>query len=702
MAAAASAVTDKQVGQAIARMQEFFYENQRPGGSWERKYSGRHRGGETAIVTLALLTSGQSHQDPRIERAIDFLQKTSMNGTYAVSMRAHVWAALPDRFLPLLETDARWLQAAQRHGLFSYGPDGNSRYDHSCTQYGVLGLWEHAKRGGRTPRRFWRDVIGHFLKTQNQDGGWGYRSREGDRSSGSMTAAGLTVLYVGLQELYRNQNQAPAHIRKHIDLGLDWLDRHYTPDTNPFGLNFPYYYLYCIERVALASGIKQLNGMDWFTAGARRILEVEGGTGSIKDGFSETAFALMFLARGRVSVWINKVKIPGAKWNNRPNDIYFLNRYLSDQHEREFNWQVVEIDSDPKSWMNAAMAWLSSSSAPKMTEIQQENLKTYLDLGGMLIANAEMRSTRFKDAIKKLAEQMYPRYPMRPLVVDHPLRMAGAHNGAMAVHNGVRDLIFMPAKDWGLKFQRHRPRGRGSEWFAMEQLFSVAYERHRAYNRLIYPFPTRREGHPRGEVRVARARYDGDWNIEPRCWEPLATYLFNATSLELAYGNIQLDQLEGDSGLALIHLAGVDPVNLMPGELEAIRRFIDSGGTVLVETIGGRGDFSVHVQRQLSDFLGTIPVPLEGRDSIISGQGLPGAVDNRRVTYRAFSVLNLGVDHVPRLAAYRINGRPALVISHEDLSLGAMGLRRAGINGYNSESARNLLINLFLFARNLE
>jgi len=72
------------------------------------------------------------------------------------------------------------------------------------------------------------------------------------------------------------------------------------------------------------------------------------------------------------------------------------------------------------------------------------------------------------------------------------------------------------------------------------------------------------------------------------------------------------------------------------------------------------------------------------------------------VTYRAFSILNLGVDHVPRLAAYRINGRPALVVSHEDLSLGAMGLRRAGINGYSSESARNLLINLFLFARNLE
>ena len=66
-------------------------------------------GGETALVTLALLISGESAQNPKIARALRFLRKIEMKGTYAVAIRAHVWAHLPPEYLPLLNTDASWL-----------------------------------------------------------------------------------------------------------------------------------------------------------------------------------------------------------------------------------------------------------------------------------------------------------------------------------------------------------------------------------------------------------------------------------------------------------------------------------------------------------------------------------------------------------------------------------------------------------------
>src|SRR5690606_31486244 len=103
------------------------------------------------------------------------------------------------------------------------------------------------------------------------------------------------------QQLYRD-SEVPAPIQQALAKGHAWLDKHYTADKNP-GPNYPngsrghdWYYLYGIERVALASGVKTFAGKDWFETGAARILAAEKGTGRIGRSIVNTSFALMFLA----------------------------------------------------------------------------------------------------------------------------------------------------------------------------------------------------------------------------------------------------------------------------------------------------------------------------------------------------------------------------------------------------------------------
>src|SRR5690606_13908951 len=112
----------------------------------------------------------------------------------------------------------------------------------------------------------------------------------------------------------------------------------------------------------------------WFEQGAETILKAERGRGSISGNIVDTSFGLLFLARGRVPVWINKISLPGQDWNNRPNDIYELTDYLSDLRERELSWQVVSIDLDSMQWSNAPVAWISSDDKVELTDAQLQNL----------------------------------------------------------------------------------------------------------------------------------------------------------------------------------------------------------------------------------------------------------------------------------------------------------------------------------------
>src|SRR5688572_27612566 len=68
-------------------------------GTWEKKpardpalkgqdVAGGQWGGETALATYALLAAGESPQEERLAKAIEFLKKAELVGVYALALRA--------------------------------------------------------------------------------------------------------------------------------------------------------------------------------------------------------------------------------------------------------------------------------------------------------------------------------------------------------------------------------------------------------------------------------------------------------------------------------------------------------------------------------------------------------------------------------------------------------------------------------------
>ena len=440
------------------------------------------------------------------------------------------------------------------------------------------------------------------------------------------------------------------------------------------------------------------------------------------------ALSLIFLAHGRVPVWATKLEVPGVPWNNRPNDLYFLSQHISDYREGPVNFYTMSIDHPAEELIATPVAYISSDRALELSPQRMANLRRYLDLGGMLVANPEQGSSAFHASVMTLGEMLYPELQWQRAGEDHPLfsilfNIDHHRHTIQVLNNGVRDLIVLPQHDWGLAWQADRnllaPESRRDTGRLTMNLFALATNRGVLPNRLESDFETRdADVQAQGQVRIGIARHEGNWLIEPAVWDVAGNRLFNATGLEARTVGLpevpalgEADDRGGgpvldlsaiaDSEVDLVHLQGIEAVPLGSSEIDAIRRYVEGGGTVLVETVGGRGEFARDVERQLRGVFDTRrALPVGAEDPLLSGEQI-GGYDVGRISFRRYTTFRLGLPPEPRLRAMYVDDRqrPGVIFSDEDLSLGALGVRRWGIIGYAAEDARRLLTNIALTAR---
>ncbi|MCK4601478.1 MAG: hypothetical protein KAU28_03370, partial [Phycisphaerae bacterium] len=342
----------QRLDRAVAKAAEFLSAQLGEDGTCSSEYqpeSGRHlHGGKTAMIAYALLTAGADPKDPPLAAALSYLEQAELTGIYAVALRANAFAALKGaRYRKGLAADVKWLiEAADPNGAYTYWSAGGktlNTFDNSNNQMAVLGVWAGARVGIPVPMRYWQTVERYWDSQQNKaNGGWGYRP--GSRVYGSMTAAGLATMYICFDNLHRVdfiRCRATGEY-KPIEDGMKWLAANFSVRRNPRHTEYKYYWLYSLERVGLASGRKYIGQHDWYAEGSAHLLATQGANGSWGRGdrVADTAFALLFLVRGRNPVLVNKLRYTG-RWNARPRDMANLTSYLSHTFERTVRWQIV-------------------------------------------------------------------------------------------------------------------------------------------------------------------------------------------------------------------------------------------------------------------------------------------------------------------------------------------------------------------------
>jgi len=713
-----SAVTDENVEQAIQRAVTWILAQRNDEGHWDgdRGSGDLHWAGSTALALLSLLYADQDPRRDEMDDALEWLARQTLNGTYAYGVRAHTLALVPGKkFTSRLSDDLEWLTHAiwprdsKEPGAYDYEGKGpqSGRWDNSVSQYGVLGAWMAADAGLSVDDGYWELVGQHWMSSQKPDGGWGYMAS--NESSGSMTAAGLASLFVVLDQRYADQPKDAGGLLTAISRGLDWMGREYGP-TNPRGdRDWHYYYLYGVERVARASGYKYFRNKDWFRGGAAFLLQEqksEGywrGTGDARNLWN-TSFALMFLCHGRAPLLFNKLQ-HGPDWDNRLRDVAGLTRYVSKNFERLLNWQIVRLDGTMDDLMEAPVLYLYGESKWEFNDVEVQKVREYCQRGGMVFGVAGKDSDEFRSGFEALARRAFPEFPIRAIAAEHPLFSGDVQFPIddpplmLEVHNGVRTLMLLSKRDLANAWNKYSTRGRFAKDFQLAtNVYFYATDKSTIRSRLQTPNIPLRKTEIERTIRVARIKYDGKWDLEPFGWTRLARYMNNeAATRLLVTSGVTLDS-DALRDFQAAYITGTEAFTLSDAESSGLKKFLNRGGTLLADAAGGSRKFTESLEEHVKTAQKREPRVLRPDSFVLTGQGIPGAIDLAGVTYRRSARSAARGQKYPRLKAIQTKRRIMVIYSTLDLSAGLLGTHAYDVRGYEPDSALRIMRNVLLYA----
>lgn len=670
-------------------------------------------GGKTALCAYALLSAEVDHREPAIGRAIAWLRQQKLAGTYGIAMRACAYGAYyrisHDKTLekPLRE-DVQWLiEAADKEGGYTYtscGGKDRQLYDNSNSQVAVLGVWAGASALDMAiPASYWQRVERHWLSQQQADGGWGYLVPVGavrTRSYGSMTAAGLATLYICFDNLNRDlfvRCAAPAEY-KPIAAAQKWLADHFDAADNPAkGIEWYYYWLYSLERVGLASGERYLGEHDWYAKVLPELLQQQESQGSFgsADPVSETAFATMFLARGRHPMLLHKLSYAG-KWNARPRDAANFVDWWSPNFERKVRWQAVSLGAAGADLNDAPILYISGAGPIELTEAQIQLLRTYVLQGGTIVSEAAGNNADFTLDMKKIYAKLFPQYAPVRLPAGHPIYSLGYRPsidaGLTAITNGTRLLAVHAANELSLGLQM----GTGENFRpSCEQMANICLyvtDMGTLRQRAASHWPKADAFEARVTIRVARLKYAGNYDPEPLAWQRLAIVMGNKQKVKLdVTGWVTFDDLDA-SKQPILAMTGTDDFKLSPGQADSLRKYLAAGGTMVIDSAGGGKPFAEAVDREIA------PLVPQGNSGAIA-QNHP-IYDGVKIAYRRGFAVALGDDFSKqgRLRGVQDDKHLAIIFSPDDLTTGLAGCTGYGIRGYSPDSATVLMMNILMQA----
>ncbi len=459
------AATPQQIDQAINRARDYLYSQQKDG-LWETvpenhpalanprgdEFEGANWGGLTAIAVHALLAAGEDSTNPKLHTAVDMLTHSPMRGCiYALCQRDQVLQLLPltRDVRKVAQLDGYYLaqmlkSKGEATGLYYYPYGSSTDYDHSISQFGVLGMWACSDIGFEVPNGYWSLCERAWQRHQDVSGGWSYKVK-GDGEEGmmtpSMTAAGVATLYITQDYIHADEglNCVGNITNPAIGRGMKWLAEHFDMVFADHPRDrVQTYTLYGIERIGVAGGYKYIGPHDWYKEGAQWLVGHQDPDGSFFGGLfgknhnniPSTAFAMFFLTRGREPVAFCKaqydVVVDGkreeARWNQRPRDIAKMTRWIEKGIERNLNWRILNLKDTPADELqDAPILYLSGDRKLELAPEDVAKLKQFVEDGGMVLGNPDGNSKIFIDSFRALGTKMFPDYEMRVLPPEHPI-----------------------------------------------------------------------------------------------------------------------------------------------------------------------------------------------------------------------------------------------------------------------------------------
>ncbi|MEJ2704272.1 MAG: DUF4159 domain-containing protein [Sedimentisphaerales bacterium] len=357
-------------------------------------------------------------------------------------------------------------------------------------------------------------------------------------------------------------------------------------------------------------------------------------------------------------------KLEIADWNLCPTD---AEKFVQSARalDLQYHWQNTNLNSfhfDPK---KLPALLFSGVRTLKLSDSHIQSLRDYVLSGGMIICDSIAGSPYFYESAKKIFLRAFPESRFRVIAADHPL------------YHMIVDVGKVTCR--GVKGQS-KP--------LLEGIYVGSEGRPEVFGLTDQTRPT-------DEFVFAQIKHEGLWNVHPGAAAALLTKLRRYTSVRVNLKRVAVDVAQDDlSSYPFLYLTGLDDFSFSPQSVSALKRYLNSGGLLLVNNGLGLGTFDTAVRREMKKVL-----PGMALEPIPPGHNLhSGIFDTSTVRYTpslAKSKPELG--NKPYLLGAVMNGELRVIYSPYDLEAGWLDVPYPQMRGYESISAQRLGMNIVLY-----
>jgi hypothetical protein len=598
---------------------------------------------------------------------------------------------------------------------------GDASGDNSNTQYALLGLNAAAEAGIPIHPEVWALARNYWQRCQQADGGWQYRAIRG-QSTGSMTCAGVSSLIFSGSKRFRGhevivgdqiRNCGRGEFDPHLRAGIDWLGAHFSVRDNPgMGGQWHHYYLYGLERAGRLTGLRFFGGHDWYREGAEELVNTQENQRGFWNGsggpFADTAFALLFLAKGRAPVLVNKLR-HGGDWNNDADDVRNIVNVVSRDWKHLLTWQIVDPDrSRVEDLLQAPILFFNGHDAPEFSPNAKERLRDYVEQGGFIFAEACCGEPAFDRGFRQLMKEVFPEpeYQLHELAEEHAVwrsrwRLAPEVHPLWGIEHGCRTVVIYSPRDlscfWNqMESQAENPSAIKAVRVG-QNVIDYATGRELPADKLAVREVTRFGVEPakRGALHIAKLRHGGDWNIAPLAIPNLTTALRDKLGFDVVINHREI--LPSDPNLInypLVYLHGRAALSFSEADMATLRRHLEpGGGTIFADAACGSPAFDAAFRRFVAELLPEHPLePIPPEDDLYT----------KRVGYDLsdvdFTRAAGGRRGLPLLEGVKLNGHWAIIYSKLDIGCALERHQGADCKGYTHESALKIAANIVIYS----
>jgi hypothetical protein len=422
-----------------------------------------------------------------------------------------------------------------------------------------------------------------------------------------------------------------------------------------------------------------------------------------------TSFALLFLAKGRAPVLINKLRHgPGGDWNNDADDIRNLVDVVSADWRNLLTWQVVAPDvASVEDMLQAPIVFINGHHSPEFGAVAKENLRAYVDQGGFIVAEACCSRPEFDQGFRALMKEIFPEpgYDLHPLGEEHPIWRA-KHLINPTVHplwgieRGCRTVVVYSPRDLSCYWNQEKNSPAHPTVLKSiklgQNIIDYATGREMPADKLVIRElkDFKADAPKRGALRIAKLKHAGEWNIAPLAIPNLMEAL-RRPPLNFDVVISQKDLAPSDPNIVnypLIYIHGRAAFDVEV--LDTLRRHLDpGGGTIFADAACGSPAFDASFRKFVATLLPNNPlVPIPHDDEIYTQQVGFNLSDVQ------YSKAAGGGRDFPALEGVKLDGHWAVIYSKYDIGCALEHNQRLDCKGYSHESALRIAANVVIYS----